>query len=110
LALPLAAALPAAARGQLSLEPELSPEVYFDEAANEQREQLRRAASFLADKQWDEAVETLRRVLETPGGKLLKAPAPEDAPAEYSRYVSLKEYCHLQLAALTKSAPAALEL
>lgn len=102
--------LPVQGWAQISLEPELSPEVYFDEAANEQREQLRRAASFLADKQYDEAVETLRRVLESPGTKLIRAVPGDNVPNEFSRYVSLKEYGHLHLAALKKSAPEALDL
>lgn len=106
----LLATRPTQSCAQLSLEPELSPEVYFDEAANEQREQLRRASSFLADKQYDEAVETLRRVLESPGTKLIRAVPGESGPNDYSRYVSLKEYGHLQFAALKKSAPEALDL
>lgn len=110
LAICLASAQPGVAKAQFSPEPELSPEVYFDEAGNEQREQLRRAASFLADKQYDEAVETIRRVLETPGTKLIRAVPGDHAPAEYSRYVSIQEYGHLQLAALAKSAPEALAL
>ena len=60
------------------------------------RNDLERVKAYLADSQWDEAVQTLRGVLENSGDKLL-------AVTE-RRYVSLRDYCHLQFASLPPEA------
>ena len=57
---------------------------------------LERANACLAEHQWDEAVETLRQVMENAEGKLL-AVTPW-------RYVNLSDACQLQLAALPPEA------
>jgi len=75
---------------------ELADSVQLDRADNAVLAQLERVKAFLADKQWDEAVETLRQIAQTADGKLLGA-------TEW-RYVSLRDYCHLQLAALPPEA------
>ncbi len=75
---------------------ELSGSVHVDEADSSVRAQLERVRACVADKQWDEAVETLRQIMENPGGKVI-------AIAE-RRYVNLADYCHAQIAALPPSA------
>ncbi len=90
LALPLVA-VPAAA--QFSSGPlELSSSVTLDEADSAIRTQLERVKAYVADSQWDEAVESLRRVMESGGGKMI-AITP-------TRYVNLADYCHVQIASL----------
>jgi outer membrane protein assembly factor BamB len=75
---------------------ELSGSVSLDEATSSVRTHLERVKAFLSDGQWDEAVEALRRVMETDGAKMI-AITP-------SRYVNLKDYCHVQIAALPDEA------
>ena len=57
---------------------------------------LERVKAHLEARQWDEAVETLRRVLENSDAKLVGATE--------RRYVGLRDYCHLQLANLPAEA------
>ena len=52
----------------------------------------RTGQSYVADGQWDEAVETLRQVMENNAGKVI--------PLTDRRYINLGDYCHLQIAAL----------
>ena len=52
--------------------------------------------ALLADRQWDEAVEILRQLAESSEGKLLGVTS--------RRYVSLREWCQMQLAALPPEA------
>ena len=55
---------------------------------------------FLEDEQWADAVETLRRVMENRGDRLMETPV--DAQWQtlgFAAYVPLSEYCQLQLAA-----------
>lgn len=78
---------------------ELSSAVHVDEADNAIRAQLVRVRACVADKQWDEAVETLRQIMENPGGKMIGLTD--------RHYVNLTDYCHAQIAALP---PAALGL
>ncbi len=66
--------------------------MHVDEAESATRAQLERVRACVADAQWDEAVETLRRIMENPAGKLMLI-------AE-NRYVSLGDYCQAQIAAL----------
>lgn len=97
-ALPLVAATSAAA--QFSLPPfELSSSVSLDEADSSVRTHLEQVKAYVADQQWDEAVEALRRVMQQDGSKMI-AITPR-------RYVNLADYCHVQIASLP---PAALEL
>ena len=58
--------------------------------------ELERVKAHLGARQWDEAVETLRRVLENSEEKLVGVTE--------RRYVSLRDYCHLQVAALPAEA------
>jgi outer membrane protein assembly factor BamB len=113
-AIALSAALAAfgsTAFAQLLPEPALSPSVYLDEAQSSERSHLERATQFLADKQWDEAVETLRRLMDNSGAKLMPVQLPaEEAGGGYARYVPLRQICQMRLAELRQSAPEALAL
>ena len=50
---------------------ELSDSVHVDEADSATRTHLERVRAFLGNRQWDEAVETLRQVMEEHGEKLV---------------------------------------
>ena len=71
--------------------------------------------AFVANEQWDEAVETLRQVMETHGDKVVATPLqpymreylkpstpPFDPAPPYPlrHYLNLRDYCHLQLAGM----------
>lgn len=75
---------------------DLSDSVHLDEADSATRAHLERVKAYVDDGQWDEAVETLRQVMETQGGKVV--------PLTPARYVSLADFCHLQIAALPADA------
>ena len=75
---------------------ELADSVGLDRADSTVRTTLQRVRAYLADRQWDEAVRTLREVMENSGAKLFGVTA--------HRYVSVRDYCHLQLAALPPEA------
>ena len=75
---------------------ELSETVQLDRADGTALAHLERAKACLAEHQWDEAVETLRQVMENAEGKLL-AVTPW-------RYVNLSDACQMQLAALPPEA------
>jgi outer membrane protein assembly factor BamB len=75
---------------------ELSDNVQLDRADNTVRTRLDRVGEYLADGQWEEAVETLLEVMEQSGGKLLGV--------SEQRFVSVRDYCHLQLASLPEEA------
>lgn len=71
---------------------ELSGAVSLDEADSAARAHLERVRAYVAEGQWDEAVETLRQVMETQGTKMM--------PLATGRYVNLADYCHVQIASL----------
>ena len=75
---------------------QLSDAVQLDRADNTVRANLDRVGQYLADQQWEEAVEALLEVMEQSGGKLLGVTE--------RRFVSVRDYCHLQLASLPQEA------
>jgi len=75
---------------------ELSEAVELNRADSAVKPQLERVKAYLADRQWDEAVETLRQLMETAEDKLLGVTD--------RRYITLRDYVHLQLAALPPEA------
>jgi hypothetical protein len=77
----------------------------FDSNAATHLENSRR---FLAEKQWGEAVEAIRRVMESDTGKFAQVAADGPLPIGFARYVSLREFCQQRLAALHREAPEAL--
>ncbi len=75
---------------------ELSDLVHVDEVDASTKAHLERVKALVANQQWDEAVETLRQLMEDPSGKVI-------AVTE-RRYMRLRDYCHLQIAALPEEA------
>ncbi len=75
---------------------ELTEGVQLDRVEGTVLAQLERVKSFLADEKWDDAIETLRQLMEGSDEKLI-------AVTE-RRYVGLRDYCQLQLAALPPEA------
>jgi outer membrane protein assembly factor BamB len=75
---------------------ELSGAISLDEADSTVRSHLERVQAFVADRQWDEAVETLRKVMESDGAKVISLTP--------SLYVSVSDYCHVQIASLPEEA------
>jgi len=69
---------------------------------------LENASRFLVEKQWAEAVESIRRVQEADPSRLVKVDLALPA-AGFERYVTAGEFCQWRLAALAASAPEALE-
>jgi outer membrane protein assembly factor BamB len=100
---------PAAAQlGFATLSPqfELAENIQLDRADSSVLAQLERVKAYLGDRQWSEAVETLRHLMENSEGKLLCAterPKP-GGPAMPERFVSLSDYCQLQIASLPPEA------
>jgi hypothetical protein len=68
---------------------------------------LENAKRFLAEKQWAEAVEAIRRVQEGDAGRLVRVDLAQPL-AGFERYVTAAEYCQWRLAALAADAPEAL--
>lgn len=77
---------------------ELSGTVELDRVDSTVRGQLDRVGAYLADGQWDEAVETLRELMSASPERLIAVSEDEN------RYVSLRDYVHLKLAALPPEA------
>jgi hypothetical protein len=75
---------------------ELAETVQVDAVEGTVLANLERVKAYLANRRWDEAVETLRQIMENSEGKLV--------PAGSRRYVNLREYCQMQLAAMPAEA------
>ncbi|NUQ61701.1 MAG: PQQ-like beta-propeller repeat protein [Pirellulales bacterium] len=75
---------------------ELAETIQLDRADNTVQTYLDRVRTHLTDRQWNEAVDTLLQVMENSGGKLL--------PVTEHRYVSVRDYCQLQLVSLPPEA------
>jgi outer membrane protein assembly factor BamB len=90
--------MPALARGQLyySSRFELPEAVALDQTDSATRTHLERVRACLADEQWDEAVETLRQIMENQGGKVIHLSG--------QRYGNLRDFCHLRISALPSPA------
>lgn len=95
------------AMAQLTGPAELTESVSLDLVDNAARTHLERVSASLGDGQWDEAVETLRRVLEEFGDKLIETPSAAGRSPGFKRYVPIQEHCHWRISALP---PEALEL
>jgi len=77
-------------------EVERGENVQIERADNTVRADLERVKAYLADHQWSEAVETLRRVMETSGNMMLSV--------HPTRFVTVREYCQMRLARLPPEA------
>jgi len=87
----------------------LSPDVFLDEIVNEAAADLQRAEEFLQNKQWEDGIETVRRVMANHGDKVIRITSPLDNQ-QFAHYVRVREYCHRWLARLHGRAPEALAL
>src|SRR5258705_8529012 len=65
---------------------------------------LENAKRFLAERQWSEAVEAIRRVQETEPSRLIKVDLAQPVVG-FERYVTAGEYGQWRLAALAAEAP-----
>lgn len=74
----------------------LSDAIYLPEADSTVRAHLERVQAFRDAEQWGEVVETLRQVMEGNNGQLIQL--------SDDHWVSVLEYCHLQLAGLPEEA------
>lgn len=84
--------------------------VQLDEADNTARAHLERVQRYLADAQWDEAIEALRGLMDASGEQLLALPLEAAQRREdFVRYVPLRHFVQWRLAALAQEAPQALE-
>jgi outer membrane protein assembly factor BamB len=75
---------------------DLAEGVELDRAEGTAPAQLVRVKAFLADRKWDEAVDTLCQLTENSEGKLLGVTE--------NRFVGLRDYCQMQLASLPPEA------
>lgn len=69
---------------------------------------LESAKKFLAEKQWEEAVDAIRRVMEADAGRLVKVPEVRQLPEGFERLIPAREFCQWRLSALAAEAPEAL--
>ena len=80
----------------LSSRYELSPEVRVDEAERDARSQLERVSALVTNKNWEDAIEALRKLMASHGRQLIKM--------DSRRFVSLEDYCHWKLVSLPDEA------
>ncbi len=83
---------------------ELSHEVTVPEADSEARAHLQQAMEYLAASQWDEGIETLRRLMAEEGAALLPVRATDTGDSQVTRYVPLRSHTQRLLAALPSEA------
>ena len=83
---------PARAQWGQPITSDLSAAIRVDEIDSAARALLERVKAHVAEKQWDEAVETLRQVIEQQGSKLIRL--------DDSRYIPVRDYCQMRLAEL----------
>ncbi len=75
---------------------DLSETIQLDRAQSAVNKQFEQVKAYVADRQWNEAVDALIHLMENSGNKLYGVTD--------KRYVSVREYCHLQLASLPSEA------
>jgi len=100
-----AAAVPAL--GQVVERTSALPPAEVEQLDSASAAHLESAKRFLAEQQWEEAVESIRRVQEADSAKLVRVEMARKA-AGFERWVPAPEYCQWRLAALGKEAPPAL--
>ena len=103
------------ARGQIqfgdSSEFQLSSNIKLDEADAAARRNLVQIEAHLANEQWDDAVEGLRRVMDRQGHRVIALATAEKrdktdkhSARRFRRSVSLRDYCHMRIATLPPEA------
>lgn len=87
------------------------PSVTINVADNATLAHLDRFHALLAERQWQEAIETIRQVNETSGEQLVLVTRSDNAQtARFRRYLPIATYSQLKIAELARSAPEALAL
>ncbi|MCI0358172.1 MAG: PQQ-binding-like beta-propeller repeat protein [Planctomycetaceae bacterium] len=107
LSLVLMAAAAAPLPGQLAERASALPPAEIDELDSASAAHLESAKRFLGQQQWEEAVESIRRVQEADHAKLVRVEMARKV-AGFQRWAPATEYCQWRLAALAKEAPPAL--
>jgi outer membrane protein assembly factor BamB len=95
------------ARAQFAERASALPPADIDLVDSASAAHLESARRFLAEEQWEEAVESIRRVQEADSSRLVKVEMARPI-AGFERFVPAGEYCQWRLAALAKEAPLAL--
>ena len=98
----------ASAQAQLFSRASALPPADVEEFDSNAATHLENAKRFLAEKQWDDAVDAIRRVMESDSGKFARISGGGNLPEGFAAYVPLREYCQRRLAALHRAAPEAL--
>lgn len=89
----------------------VSARVSVAEIDNAARAHLERADAFLANGQLSEAIDTVRRVMDSATETLVVAdPLSSDGRFGFVRYVTVRRFCHQWLARLHETAPEALRV
>ena len=79
--------------------------------ANDVLAGLEHAGQFIRDGQWNDAVETLCRIMENHGDALMEAAvSPDAAQLGFARFIPLREHCQMELASWHQRAPEALAI
>jgi outer membrane protein assembly factor BamB len=103
---------PSAALAQIAPRPAALPAADMEQLDAASAAYLENARRFLAERQWSEAVEAIRRVQEGEPTRLVKVELGRPVSGftkGFERYVPAAEYCQWRLAALATEAPEALE-
>ncbi len=88
--------------------PELA-ESHVAEVGNEERALLENVAEYLKQEQWDEAVETVMRLMQRDETNLIAAHVESSSPDSLcDTLVPLRDYCQAELASWARRAPIAL--
>ncbi|MFV1966930.1 MAG: PQQ-binding-like beta-propeller repeat protein, partial [Pirellulaceae bacterium] len=94
-----------------AIEEPATARVFVAELDNAARSHLKRAEVFLNTEHYEESIDTIRSILEESGISLIAVtPESEDARSRFVRYLSVRRYCHMRLAELSRLAPEALQL
>ena len=94
--------------GQVFQRPSLLSPAEVDLLDSAAATHLESAKRFLAEKQWDEAVDAIRRVMEADAGRLVAVPEKRPLPEGFERLIPAREFCQWRLSELAKDAPEAL--
>lgn len=98
-------------RGQSSGARESLPSITVPTIDNASQTNLARAEALLESRQWSEAIDNVRAVMETTDQRLVEASLePHVMAMGFERFVPVREHGHRWLAALARRAPEALDI
>ena len=96
------------ANGQVFERPSMLSPAEVDLLDSAATTHLESAQRFLAEKQWEEAVDAIRRVMEADAARLVKVPESRLLPEGFERLIPAREFCQWRISALATEAPEAL--